>query len=157
MKCEKLKFKALRKVKLNALHSEWAQNLYWSHFLSSLTGSSTTKYLNKIQVKLTALHSEQAQNLFWGYSRFITHCAGCYLPVICQWLCPEWSFLFLISFSWTQYPTLNTIIYLVHFIDVLLYIPHFSSILNDLWRGGEAKLLTAMAKWQITGARQCHF
>ena len=80
-------------------------------------------------------------------------CAGCYLPVICQWLCPERSSLFLISFSWTQYRTLNTIIYLVHCIDILLYIPRFISILNDLWRGGEAKLLSAMAKWQITGAR----
>src|SRR6202020_803700 len=89
--------------------------------------------------------------------RFITHCAGRYLLVICQWLCPERSFLFLISFSWTQYQTLNTIVYLVDCINILLYIPHFSSILNDLWRGGEAKPLSAMAKWQITGARQLPF
>ena len=59
--------------------------------------------------------------------------------------------------SWTQYPTLNTIIYLVHCIDILIYIPHFTSILNDLWRGGEAKLLSAIAKWQITDARQLPF
>ena len=52
---------------------------------------------------------------------------------------------------------LNTIIYLVHYIDILLYIPHFSNILKDLWRRGEAKLLSAMAKWQITGARQLPF
>ena len=89
--------------------------------------------------------------------QFITQCVGCYLPVICQWLCPERSFLFLIGFSWTQYLALNTIIYLMYYVDILLYIPHFSSILNDLWRGGEAKLLSAMAKWQITGARQLPF
>ena len=89
--------------------------------------------------------------------RFITHCAGHYLPVICQWLCPERSFLFLISIFWTQYQTLNTIIYLVHCIDIILYSPHFISILNNLWRGGETKPLSAMAKWQITGARQLPF
>ena len=88
---------------------------------------------------------------------FITHCAGCYLPVICQWLCLKRSFVFLISFSWTQYQTLNTIIYLVHRIDILLYISHFISILNDLWRRDEAKLLSATAKWQITGAHQLPF
>ena len=101
----------------------------------------------------------RAQRMWWlfGHVWFITHCAGCYLPVICQWLCPEWSFLFLSSFFWTQYQTLNTIIYLVHCIDILIYSPHFSSILNDLWRGGEAKLLSAMAKWQITGTHQLSF
>ena len=65
--------------------------------------------------------------------------SACYL----QWLCQERSFLFLISFSWTQYQMLNTIIHLVHCIDILLYIPHFISILNDLRRGGEAKPLSA--------------
>ena len=64
--------------------------------------------------------------------RFITQCAGCYLPVICQWLCSERSFLFLISFSWTQYLMLNDQIYLTHDVCILLYIPHFSSILSNL-------------------------
>ena len=94
-----------------------------------------------------------------GCRPILGRCGGLLLTVlgvISQWLCPERSFLFLISFSWTQYPTLNTIIYLVHCINILLYIPHFSSISNDLWRRGEAKLLSAMAKWQITGARQLH-
>jgi hypothetical protein len=35
-------------------------------------------------------------------------------------------------FSWTQYLFLNTIKYLVHLVDILLYTLNFSGILNDL-------------------------
>ena len=52
---------------------------------------------------------------------------------------------------------LLSIVYLVHCIDILIYSLDFGSILNDLWRGGEAKLLSSMAKWQITGAHQFPF
>jgi len=46
---------------------------------------------------------------------------------------------------WAQYVLLNTIKYLLYLVDILIYTLHFSGILNDLWRGSEAKLLSATA------------
>jgi hypothetical protein len=46
---------------------------------------------------------------------------------------------------------LNTIKYLLYLVDILIYILHFSGILNDLRRGSEAKLLSA-----TVGTQHCH-